>query len=162
VINVEAPVRPSEDSEKVKRAILNLFPDLQFEDPEGRISGTTESWGKFADILRRHRIRDAARGVMMRGMRGETVTSFCINKQAAFMGKVSFSESESPLGDIRITFEDPQLQNHIDSIAPDTRPPAAIRAARKREAAAEGAGKHGGRSPVRWDWRKEFKELEEE
>ncbi|MEM4729441.1 MAG: RNA-binding domain-containing protein [Thermoplasmata archaeon] len=196
MLTVEASVKPSEDGEKVRRAMLNIFPDLKFEEvesggreqgpeergtaeeriveggegrgggtgngtgketwagecvggkgegkppageqrgpepviqsatgavtvqPEYRLVGRGESVAKFAELLRRQRIRDAARRVLLKGMKGESLTVFRLNKQAAFVGKVSFSEGESPLGDITVRLEHPGLMALIDSVAPDTR-----------------------------------------
>jgi hypothetical protein len=66
---------------------------------------------KFYNILSREHIRAAARAVLLAGIDRNTI-SFCLNKQAAYVGHVSFAEevAESPLGPIkvRIKSEDPR------------------------------------------------------
>lgn len=161
-VTVEAPVRPSEDAEKVKKAMLNIFPDLRFEQAEDRLIGRTDNAGLFASHLKRQRIRDAARGMMMRGRRGQNRTVFLVNKQAAYVGKVSFSENESPLGDIVVTFEDEALELVINDLAPDTRRPSERGPVPGMKTTPKG-GRRGFRTVVeRIDWKKEMKGLEEE
>jgi predicted RNA binding protein with dsRBD fold (UPF0201 family) len=161
-VTVEAPVRPSEDAEKVKHAMLNLFPDLRFEQTEHRLIGRTDNAGLFASHLKRQRIRDAARGMMMRGRRGQSLTIFRVNKQAAYVGKVSFSETESPLGDLVISFEDEALELVIADLAPDTRRPSERGPAPGMKPQQNG-GRRGFKTVVeRIDWKKEIKGFEEE
>ena len=126
-------MRPSEDEQKVKRAMLNLFPDLLLRREGARLVGTSGSVAKFGDLLRRQRIRDAARGRLLHGKRGESATVFFLNKQAAFMERVSFSDREAPLGDIKVRLEDDRLERVIDMIAPDTRPRSMRLADERRE-----------------------------
>ncbi len=134
-LEVEAPVRPSEDGEKVKRAMLNLFPDLVLRLEGDRLVGESGSVAKFGDLLRRFRIRDAARGRLIHGKRDDRCTVFRLSKQAAFMERVSFSDREAPLGDIRVRLEDDRLDQVIDMVAPDTRP-RSMRLADERKALA--------------------------
>jgi len=110
---------PTEDREKVVNAIIAIFPDaiIRGEDPIEASAVSTET---FADLLKRQRIRDAARAVMRRGTRGN-ITSFRLNKQVAAVGKISFSEETHPLGDIEVTMIADDLSTVIDSIAPNTR-----------------------------------------
>jgi predicted RNA binding protein with dsRBD fold (UPF0201 family) len=69
---------------------------------ESRLQGV-ESLSHLRDLLRRTRIRDAARGLLTR-ISKEDVISFGLNKEAAYMGRASFhSVGESPLGPIQLT-----------------------------------------------------------
>ena len=123
MLTVEAPVRPSEDELKVRRAILNLVPDVELRTRDGMLAGEGRSLNKFGELLRRYRIRDAARGQLLHGRRGDNHTVFRLSKQAAFVEKVNFSPIESPLGDITVRIEAEHLDGIIDQLAPDTRPP---------------------------------------
>ena len=116
---VETEINLTEDEEKVKKAVANIFDDVSMEiKPSYKGSElSAEAKGraalvKFRTVLRSDRIRDAARRVFFGGIRGNTI-SFCLNKQVAFAGHVSFSEevAESPLGPIRVTIkcDDPRL-----------------------------------------------------
>ncbi len=119
VVRVEAEVNLTEDESKVKRAVANIFDTVSVEvkpsyrgsvlvaEAEGR-----EALVKFRRLLRSDRIRDAARKVFFGGLRGKVIR-FCLNKQVAFAGHVSFCEevAESPLGPLKVTLEceDPRL-----------------------------------------------------
>ena len=69
---------------------------------EGRSEGL-ESLTHLRGLLRRTRIRDAARALFTRSASGDRL-SFGLNKQAAYAGHISFYRSgESPLGPIQVT-----------------------------------------------------------
>lgn len=118
-VRIRARCHPTEDRERIVNAIKGLFPDAEVTG-EDVISARAESVEAFAEMLRRQRIRDAARAVLRRGLSGKT-TSFMLNKQVAAVGKVSFAEEDHPLGDIEVTIESDDILSLIDHIAPDTR-----------------------------------------
>jgi predicted RNA binding protein with dsRBD fold (UPF0201 family) len=118
-VRVEADVNFTEDEAKVERAVANIFDNVSMEikpsyggsvlvaEAEGR-----EALVTFRRLLSLDRIRNAARKVFFGGIRG-TAVRFCLNKQVAFAGHVSFCEeiAESPLGPLKVTIEseDPRL-----------------------------------------------------
>lgn len=110
---------PTEDPEKVKQAVLNLFPESEFEECEGGFFAKASSLESFKEVLGNLRILDTARSVLYRGREGNR-TSFSLNKQVAFIGKVSFAEERMPLGRIDVVIEDDELEVVIDEIAPRT------------------------------------------
>jgi predicted RNA binding protein with dsRBD fold (UPF0201 family) len=124
-VRVEAEVNLTEDVEKVERAVLNIFENVSFEvepsyrgsvlvaEAEGR-----EALVKFRRLLSFNRIRAAARKVFFGGLNGNTVR-FCLNKQVAFAGHVSFSEefAESPLGPLRVTIDCEDPRQLVDWLA---------------------------------------------
>lgn len=125
---VEVEVNPTEDSAKVKQAVENIFGNLELEEkPQRRgslLAGQTtnmENLSKFGNLLRRERIRDAARGVLFKGLKGDKITLY-LNKQVAYAGHVSFSEpmAESPLGPMRIQIKSNNPVKLIDWLAPRT------------------------------------------
>ncbi len=115
-VKVTARCFPTEDRAKVVDAIVKLFPDFvpEGDDP---IVGTAHSTEVFAELLKKHRIRSAARAVMRRGISDNTV-SFTLNKQVATVGKVSFSEERHPLGDLEVAITCDDIERFIDEIAP--------------------------------------------
>lgn len=127
-IRMEAEVNPTEAEEKVKTAVTNLFGNIPTQTKpsyKGSIL-TAEAKGqealvKLRNLLRMDRVRDAARKVLFEGLRGKTI-SFCLNKQVAFAGHVSFSEevAESPLGPIKVIIECENPRQLIDWLAPRT------------------------------------------
>jgi predicted RNA binding protein with dsRBD fold (UPF0201 family) len=118
-VRVETEVNFTEDEEKVERAVANIFENVSVEakpafkgsvlvaEAEGR-----EALVEFRRLLSLDRIRDAARKVLLGGLRGNAIR-FCLNKQVAFASHVSFceEEGESPLGPLKVTVEceDPRL-----------------------------------------------------
>jgi predicted RNA binding protein with dsRBD fold (UPF0201 family) len=119
LVTVKTPCLPTEDPEKVRKAILNLFPDSMIEEKDGRILAKTGSLGRFKELIRSHRIIDATRRILLRGRQG-TGTSFMVNKQVAFIGKISYVEERLPLGSIEVSIEDDDLGGLIEEIAPVT------------------------------------------
>ena len=127
-ILIEAEVNPTEDIEKVKAAIENVFGTVKYEVKElhkGKlliarakgVSGLT----KFYNLLRRERIRDAARTVLFEGTNEKSVT-FYLNKQVAYVGHISFCKpvAESPLGPIKVQIKCENPKELIDWLAPKT------------------------------------------
>jgi predicted RNA binding protein with dsRBD fold (UPF0201 family) len=127
-IRVETEINPTEAEEKVKTAVENLFGNIPTHiKPSHKGSVLTaeaegqEALVKLRNLLRNDRVRDAARKVFFAGLSGDTI-SFCLNKQVAFAGHVSFSEevAESPLGPIRVVIECENSRQLVDWLAPRT------------------------------------------
>ena len=125
---VEAEINPTETEGKVKTAIANLFGSIPStvvaSDVGSVMSAETaglNALAGFRDLLRRERVRAAARKVLFRGLRENTLV-FYLNKQAAFANHVSFSQEvgESPLGPIKVTIKCQNPSELIDWLAPRT------------------------------------------
>ncbi|MBA7501722.1 hypothetical protein ES706_00296 [subsurface metagenome] len=128
-LQVEVEVKPTEDKEKVEAAVKKIFPTLELSQNENSLVGKSvraESLDRLHQLLRGQAIRDSARSVMLRGRRGNLV-QFMLNKQVAFVGKVSFTGGESPLGPIVVTLEASDIERLIDYLAPRTREEKPIR-----------------------------------
>lgn len=110
---------PTEDPFKVKEALLRVFPDSSIEECEGGYIARSSSAERFREIVWNLHIRDTARSVLLRKAEGDR-TSFTLNKQVAYVGKVSFVEEPPPLGGIEVVIEDENLRGLIDEIAPHT------------------------------------------
>ena len=119
-VSIVCPVYPSEDPEKVRSAIEKLFPDVVIEEDDDGFFGTCGSLDVFSQRIRKQKILDATRSVLSHGRKGPDRTVFHLNKQVAFMGKVSFSEPKAILGTIRVTVEDVDISALIDTVAPET------------------------------------------
>lgn len=120
-IRIESVVHPTEDEDKVSRAIRNTLGEVNLEStPQKRgllLRAEAEDLEALTHLkrgLKRQRIRDAARALLKRSMRGGTV-SFSLNKQAAYAGRISFSTSgESPLGPIMVVIECDDLEAVVE------------------------------------------------
>ena len=125
-VNVEVEVNPTEDLEKVKKAVENIFGTLTFK-VKTRTWGQlliaktkgTEGLTKLKDILARERIRAAARKVL-RGGTDENSVTFYLNKQVAYAGHISFSQktAESPLGPISVQISCSNPREVIEWLTP--------------------------------------------
>jgi len=127
-VQVEADINPTENEEKVKRAAENMFSNLEWKvKPQKRgnlLVGkgrSIDTLTKLYNLLRRERIRDAARGALYEGLNEKSII-FYLNKQVAYVGHVSFSKpvGESPLGPIKVEIQCSNPRELIDWLAPRT------------------------------------------
>jgi predicted RNA binding protein with dsRBD fold (UPF0201 family) len=125
-LHVEAEINPTESQEKVEQAIKNIFGDINLQvKPMHKASLMVgegkgkESLTRLCDMLRRERIRSAARAVFIEGMDKRAIR-FCLNKQVAYVGHVSFSKetAESPLGPIKVRIESGDPRELVEWLAP--------------------------------------------
>jgi predicted RNA binding protein with dsRBD fold (UPF0201 family) len=117
-LRVEAEVKPTEDPEKVLKAIKNLFPTLVISFSGGLLAGESEDPSclqTMKELLRKQAIRDAARSYLLGRVRGNRL-EFMLNKQVAFCGKVNFTDGESPLGPIRVNIEAENLKELVQHL----------------------------------------------
>ena len=125
-VNIEVEVNKTEDTEKIKQAVQNIFGAVTFDAKpktwgqllKAQTSGT-QGLTKLANMLKCAQILAAARKVLRSGT-DETSITFYLNKQVAYAGHVSFSEqtAESPLGPIKIQIITDNPRQLIDWIAP--------------------------------------------
>ncbi len=122
-VEVEAVLNPTEDTEKVKRAMLNIVPTLDsWEVRDGRLRARTEdlkALSRLYELLRGQAILDTAREKLEEGLFGDEIIVE-INKQAAYAGVVNFNE-ESPLGSITLIIKTSNPKRLIKWLAPRTR-----------------------------------------
>ena len=117
-VTIECLVNPSEDDEKVEAAILSIFPDAELERTSKGYKGTA-TIDHFSKMIRRQKILDATRGVMLKNRRGDK-TWVNLNKQVATVGKISFADKNPVLGAIEVCIEDDDIEGLIDIVAPVT------------------------------------------
>lgn len=118
-VEVTCPVFPSEDPEKVRTAMERIFPDIEIEEKDDMLVGRTDNLDRFSKQIRKQKILDTTRSVLIRGRRG-SVTRFFLNKQVAFVGKVSFCEEKTILGTMKVVVEDEEMDALIENVAPVT------------------------------------------
>jgi len=127
-VQMEVDINPTENEDKVKRAVENMFSNLELEFKPQRQGALLIGRGKGMDaltklynLLRREKIRDAARSVLYEGLSGKSIV-FYLNKQVAYVGHISFSNpvGESPLGPIKVEIHCDNPRGLIDWLAPRT------------------------------------------
>lgn len=105
-MEAKAIVNPTEDRDKIIKAISNVFDydELIISEDIITVTGDISSLFPFKESLEKRQIRDAARKILQKGLNQQSpVIQFKINKQAAFAGRINLVDNElSPLGEIEI------------------------------------------------------------
>jgi predicted RNA binding protein with dsRBD fold (UPF0201 family) len=121
-VHIEVEVNPTESEQKVKEAVENIFGVMKMQTRplhKGSLLVAEaigqEALVKFHGLLQREHIRAAARTVFLQGLE-RTSVNFCLNKQVACAGHVSFSQevAESPLGPIKVKIKSETPREVID------------------------------------------------
>lgn len=81
--------------------------------------GEAPGLDRFSQLIRKQKILDATRAILITGVRGNR-TRMMLNKQVATVGKVSFADRNPVLGAIEVFVEDDDLLGLIDRVAPIT------------------------------------------
>ena len=122
-LTLRASVSPSEDQEKVARALENIVGEAA--GAEVRLGSGAElstsdpkALSRIRDQLRDRHVRGAARRQMLLNMKGDS-TSVMLNRQAAAAGVLALcgTPEESPLGPIYLRIKSERLQAAIDWLA---------------------------------------------
>ncbi|MEM3506862.1 MAG: RNA-binding domain-containing protein [Candidatus Bathyarchaeia archaeon] len=126
-VEVEAIVNPTEEFEKVEKAVKNIFPTITLESmpmENGRVllkgkSKGIQSLSNLKEMLKQERIRNTARSIMLSSISNNSI-AFSLNKQAAYVKHLSFSdpEIESSLGSIKVKIFAKDLINLLDWLSP--------------------------------------------
>ncbi len=128
MLTVTCEIRPTEDKDKVVKAVTNLFNLSKIEViedyPYDKLVGESdkiESLLKLHRLLRQERILDAFRNVLLNNKAGNA-TEFKLNKQSAYVGRATLVtlDSESPLGPIVVRIVSDKIDEVIDWLAPKT------------------------------------------
>jgi predicted RNA binding protein with dsRBD fold (UPF0201 family) len=123
-LTVEAPLRPSEDPEKVVKAVGNIVGDVNLAVTRGRDSVVVETEDHKGLHIIYEKIRSKqSLGVARRRLLeniSEDSTWLYLNKQAAYVNTFNIceDEAESPLGPIKVTIQTKDPQKIIDWLAP--------------------------------------------
>lgn len=119
-IALEGSVSPSEDPQKVLKALQNVLGDCEFEVERTRQSIALKSKNikcveKVRNQFRDRRIRGVARKLAL-GSKTEYRLTFMLNRQAAYEGIIALCsiEGESPMGPLYLTIESPELDKLIE------------------------------------------------
>jgi predicted RNA binding protein with dsRBD fold (UPF0201 family) len=118
-IEVSTPVHHTESEGKVKQALQNIFPLMHFSLSNGYFTGKStdiKSLDCLKELLKSQKVRDTANMLLRESLSGDTMT-FYLNKQAAFMGKVNFSE-DCPQDPIAVSVSGKNLNTLISYLSP--------------------------------------------
>ncbi|MFA0834371.1 MAG: RNA-binding domain-containing protein [Methanobacterium formicicum] len=106
-IVAKATVKPTEDLDKVIKALSNVFDydDIVIAEEMVTVTGNTSCLFPFREFLDKGQINDAARKMILKGWDEESKTiNLKLNKQAAFAGRINLVDAAdlSPLGEIEV------------------------------------------------------------
>ena len=119
-IEVSASVNPSEDPEKVKKAISNILSINNIQTGDFYIMAETNDFQlmeKIYESVHSSRSQKVLQKQLEKHMNNNS-TWFFLNKQAAFVGKVVLceNEDESPLGPVKVVLSSSNINKIIDSL----------------------------------------------
>jgi len=117
-IEILCSINPSEDSEKIKKAISNVFPYTTVKTEIFSIvaqSKDLNSLEKIHETIHSHQSQNIYRRNLEKNLKDDS-TWFYLNKQAAFVEKIAICEesNESPLGPIKVILTSPNIDGIID------------------------------------------------
>jgi len=119
-IEMFCSVNPSEDPEKVKKAISNIFPYSTVKTETSSViaqSKELKSFEKIFETIQSKQSQKTYRKYLEKNLDNST-TWFYLNKQAAFAEKIAICEEaeESPLGPIKVILTSSNIDGIIDWI----------------------------------------------
>lgn len=117
-MEARATVNPTEDLEKVTRALSNVFDyeDLIIGVDQVTVTGEISCLHMLKESLEARKIRETARRILMKGTK-ENRIYFKLSKQAAFAGKVNLLTDElSALGEIDVVVKCENTEKFTDWI----------------------------------------------
>ena len=117
-IEIFCSINPSEDLNKVKSAILNIFPNYEIKIEKFSIKGNSNdlhSLEKIYDAINSMQSEKIYQRRLEKNLENNS-TWFYLNKQAAFAEKIAICEEsdESPLGPIKVILTSTQIDRIID------------------------------------------------
>ena len=122
-IEILCSINPSEDPNKVKSAILNIFPNCEIKLEKFSIKGDSNDLHlleKIYDAINSMQSEKIYRRRLEKNLENNS-TWFYLNKQAAFAEKIAICEEsdESPLGPIKVILTSTQIERIIDWLIHD-------------------------------------------
>ena len=119
-IQIFCELNPSEDPEKVKLAINNIFPDLTLEITDTDIIGKSTNIQVLSQIsksIHENNIKKTYQRILKNNSNSDS-SWFYLNKQAAFVNTVALCSeaNESSLGPIKVILRSNDIEQVIDSL----------------------------------------------
>ena len=119
-IQIFCEINSSEDPEKVKLAVNNIFPDLTLEMTDTDITGKSNNIQILSQIsksIHENNIKKTYQRILKNNSNGDS-SWFYLNKQAAFVNTVALCSeaNESSLGPIKVILRSNDIEQVIDSI----------------------------------------------
>ncbi len=107
-IRISCRVNPTESPEKVRKALTNMFGEIELVEAEGTLIAELEGYLSLRELrakIAQDKIKVTMSNVLTRWTDGGRL-SFGLNRQAAYAGHVSLTlENEDPMGPIHVVVE---------------------------------------------------------
>ena len=107
-IRISCRINPTESPEKVRRALTNMFGEIELMETEDMFNAVLEGYQSLRELRARiaqDKIRTTLSNVLTRWIDGNRL-SFGLNRQAAYAGHVSLTlENEDSMGPIQVFVE---------------------------------------------------------
>ena len=120
-IKMTCPVNLSEDPEKVRQAISNIFPFSEIKNENFSIKAQSKELRSLEKIYETISLTQSQKSYTrnLENNLEDDSTWFFLNKQAAFVEKIAICDEaeESPLGPIKVTLTSSNIDGIIDWIA---------------------------------------------
>ncbi|HIP34709.1 MAG TPA: hypothetical protein EYG87_01500 [Methanothermococcus okinawensis] len=122
IIKIRTRIKPTEDREKVIKAVRNIFRDAEiFIDENNILTAEAKSLEILKKLIRRQGILDAVRMVLEKGI-SENSTRFVLNKQAAYCGVANFDRDVHGGIEVKVIAEEGEnIMTIVKDIAPRTK-----------------------------------------
>jgi hypothetical protein len=119
-IQIFCEINPSEDPEKVKLAVSNIFPDLTLEITDTEITGKSNNLQVLSQIsksIHENNIKKTYQRILKNNSNSDS-SWFYLNKQAAFVNTVALCNeaNESSLGPIKVILRSNDIEYVINFI----------------------------------------------
>ena len=119
-IQIFCEINPSEDPEKVKLAVSNIFPDLTLDITDTDITGKSNNIQILSQISKsicENNIKKTYQRILKNNSDSDS-SWFYLNKQAAFVNTVALCSeaNESSLGPIKVILRSNDIEQVIESI----------------------------------------------
>ncbi|MFP4187795.1 MAG: RNA-binding domain-containing protein [Halobacteria archaeon] len=113
---VRTPLHATERRQAVEDAVLNLFPDAEFEDENGTLVARSNDVSHLRELVDRQEIHQTAREQLADSVVGDTVV-FRLSKQPATVGRLNFDVGGHELGALRVRVETDDPDGFVDYVA---------------------------------------------
>ncbi|MBC8251768.1 MAG: hypothetical protein H8E89_09300 [Candidatus Nitrosopelagicus sp.] len=119
-IQIFCEINSSEDPEKVKLAVSNIFPDLTLDITDTDITGKSNNiqiLSQISKAIHENNIKKTYQRILKNNSNNDS-SWFYLNKQAAFVNTVALCSeaNESSLGPIKVILRSNDIEQVIDSI----------------------------------------------
>ena len=119
-IQLFCEINPSDDPDKAKLAVSNIFPDLTLDITDTDITGKSNNIQILSQIsksIHENNIKKTYQRILKNNSNSDS-SWFYLNKQAAFVNTVALcsEENESSLGPIKVILRSNDIEQVIESI----------------------------------------------